>query len=154
SGINVIVEGFTPGITEIIAQYHAQGARFVILATEEPTERGFNHGLDQEMVLRQREFPNAAKYAEAIFHLVPGDRITSWYSQFAPAAPVELGYARSLIRSTANDVTPTFDFGFYGSLSQRRIKILKKLARRTQSERAIKIVGDFLPQAERDQAMR
>src|SRR5262249_36754102 len=75
SGINVIVEGFTPGITEIIAQYHAQGARFVILATEEPTERGFNHGLDQEMVLRQREFPNAAKYAEAIFHLVPGDRI-------------------------------------------------------------------------------
>src|SRR6185503_2202241 len=101
TGINIIVEGFTPPVIEIMAGAHARGCRFVILATEEPTEKGFNHGVDPEMIMRQRMFPEAARYCEGIIHLVPGKRVTDWYGQFAPAAYTELGFARTLVRVTA-----------------------------------------------------
>lgn len=153
SGINVVVEGFTPSVIEVIAQGHAQGARYLCLATEEPTPKGFNHGRDLEMVRRQQMFPEAMKYFEGILHLVPGERITSWYSQFAPTAYVELGYAPSLVRKV-RDVEPDYDFGFFGSLSNRRLKILKRLAKRIGTEKAIKVVGDFATQDDRDRQMR
>lgn len=153
SGINVVVEGFTPSIVEVLARGHAQGARFLCLATEEPTPKGFNHGRDAEMVRRQQTFPDAMKFFEGILHLVPGENVTSWYSQFAPAAYVELGYASSLIRP--NDLTePDYDFGFYGSLTYRRLKILKRLAKRIGTDKAVKIVGDFATQDDRDKQMR
>jgi hypothetical protein len=152
SGINVIVEGFTPQLVEVLARCHAQGIRFLILATEEPTEKGFNHGTQPEMVRRQKVFPEAAKYCEGILHLVPGEHITRWYSQFAPAAYAELGYARTLVRG--NDIKPDFEFGFYGSMTARRLRILKRLANATNSVNAVKLMTDFKTQAERDAAMR
>src|SRR5215469_9524900 len=91
-GFNVIVEGFTPHTIAEIAAAHAEGARFICLATEEPTPKGFNHGTSKEMVARQEIFPEAMKYFEGIIHLVPGKRITDWYVQFAPTAQAELGY--------------------------------------------------------------
>src|SRR5277367_3712739 len=54
---NVIVEGFTEPVTNIIADAHKNlGARFLCLATEEPTEKGFNHGTQIEMTWRQDSF--------------------------------------------------------------------------------------------------
>lgn len=153
SGINIIVEGFTDASIQVMRDYHAQGARFIILATEEPTPRGFNHGIDPEMVMRQRRFPEAAVFAEAIWHLVPGQHVTDWYGQFAPTAPVELGYAAMLMRHAVHQ-EPEFDFGFYGSMSRRRLQILKRLAKRTNKIKAIRVVNDFATQAERDAAMR
>ncbi len=150
SGINVIVEGFTPAVIEKIAAGHAQGARFICLATEEPTEKGFNHGRDPEMVRRQAMFPEAMRFFEGIFHLVA---VTDWYSQFQPAAYVELGHAPSLVRKP-DGVEPDYDFGFFGSLSKRRLKILKTLAKRIGSDRAVKVVADFATQADRDRDMR
>lgn len=152
SGVNVIVEGFTPAVIDVIAQGRAQGARFLCLATEEPTPKGFNHGRDPEMVRRQQMFPEAMKHFDGILHLVPGEATTAWYSQFAPTAYVELGYARSLMRS-GNRVEPEYDFGFFGSLSNRRMKILKHLAKRIGTLKAVKIVGDFASQDERDRQM-
>lgn len=151
-GLNIIVEGFTPGATEVVVNAHKQGARFIILATEEPTERGFNHGTQPEMVYRQKTFPDAAKYAEGIICLVPGKYVTDWYGQFAPTAWTELGYAPSLVRP--NDTVPTHDFGFYGSLTRRRLTILRRLAKYANSSRAVRIVADFKTQVERDVAMR
>lgn len=153
SGINVVVEGFTPGVIACIAQGHAAGARFICLATEEPTPNGFNHGRDAEMVRRQERFPEAAQFFEGILHLVPGAAVTRWYSQFKPAAYVELGHAPSLVRRP-DYVEPDYDFGFFGSLSKRRLQILKRLAKRIGSEKAIKIVADFASQADRDRDMR
>jgi len=155
SGWNVIVEGFTPMSISAMVEGKAQGARYLILATEEPTEKGFNHGLQPEMVMRQQTFPEAAKLCEGIFYLVPGDYVHRWYNQFGvPAAYVELGYAPSLVRVDPNKV-PEYDFGFYGSLSPRRVRILKQLARRANlSPKAIRVVGDFPTQQERDTAMR
>lgn len=153
SGINVIVEGFTPHVIQVIADGHARGARFLCLATEEPTPKGFNHGRDQEMVRRQQMFPHAMKFFEGILHLVPGQATTDWYAQFAPTAYVELGYAPSLIRR-AGAGEPEYDFGFFGSLSNRRMKILKRLAKRIGTEKAVKVVGDFASQDERDKQMR
>jgi len=151
-GINVLVEGFTRPWVEVIARARALGCRFIILATEEPTPKGFNWGTQKEMVARQDIFPEAAKHCEGILHLVPGEHVTRWYSQFAPAAQADLGFAPSLLR--ANGPAPDFEFGFYGSCTPRRMKILKKLARMTNAEKAVKIVHDFRSQADRDTQMR
>lgn len=152
SGINVVVEGFTPKSIEVIAQAHAAGARFICLATEEPTPKGFNHGRDREMVLRQHHFPEAAKYFDAIFHLVPGDHVTRWFRQWAPSAFVELGYAPSLLRVNGDE--PQFNFGFFGSLTNRRLKILKKLARHIGTVKAVRVEATFPTQEDRDRIMR
>jgi len=149
-GYNIIVEGFTPQCIEILRTYHQQGARYVFLATEEPTPKGFNHGWDPEMAYRQTTFPEAAKLAEAIWALVPGKHVTDWYGQHAPTAYVELGYAPTLVRPMHTDTAPVVDFGFYGSLSPRRIKILRRLKKLG----SMVVVADFLPQRDRDQEMR
>lgn len=151
-GINVLVEGFTPPWVEVIARAHAWGARFIILATEEPTEKGFNWGTQKEMVRRQEIFPEAAKHASGILHLVPGDHVTRWYSQFAPAAPAELGFAPTLVRTQGPP--PEYEFGFYGSATPRRMKILKKLANMANVQKAVRIMSDFKTQTERDAEMR
>lgn len=152
TGINVVVEGFTDASIHAIAEGHASGARFICLATEEPTPKGFNHGRDREMVRRQEKFPEAAKYFEAIFHLVPGDQVTKWYGQFAPSVYVELGFSPTLIRPTPQE--PEFNFGFFGSLTNRRLKILKRLAKQIGTEKAVRIEATFATQEERDRIMR
>jgi hypothetical protein len=151
-GINVVVEGFTKDSIRVMADSHQQGARWIILATEEPSARGFNQGTQREMVWRQEKFPEAAKFCEGILHLVPGEHVTRWYGQHAPAAPIELGYAPTLVR--INQQEPDYEFGFYGSLTPRRHSILKRLAKRVGSEKAVRLVVDFATQAERDETMR
>ena len=151
-GVNVLVEGFTPSWVEVIARARTWGARFLILATEEPTPKGFNWGTQKEMVARQEIFPEAAKHCDGILHLVPGDHVTKWYSQFAPAAPAELGYAPNLFRPQGP--APDWEFGFYGSGTPRRMQILKRLAKMIGVPNAVKIMVDFKTQAERDAAMR
>ena len=151
-GYNLIVEGFVPGVIKALKDAHERGARFICLATEEPTDKGFNHGLDKEMVMRQKNFIDAAPYLDGILHTVPGDKVTAWYGQYAPSAPVELGYAPDLTRFDGTE--PTYEFGFFGSMSKRRLAILKKLADRTGKKKAIRIVANFPPQDERDKIMR
>ena len=151
-GINIVVEGFTMPWVQVIARAYAWGARFVILATEEPTPKGFNWGTQPEMVKRQQIFPEVAKYAEGILHLVPGDHVTEWFSQFAPSAPAELGYSPAMFRPGGPE--PDWEFGFYGSVTARRMRILKQLANMSHSKQAVKIVPDFKTQQERDAAMR
>lgn len=153
SGINVVVEGFTEASIDMMADGFNNGARFLILATEEPTTRGFNYGSTRGMRQRQEMFPHAARFCEGILHFVPGEAVTRWYSQFAPSAQAELGYAPSLVRP--NDFfPPTFDFGFFGSLSGRRYSIIKKLANRTNKENGVRVCNDFSAQPERDKKMR
>lgn len=151
-GYNVVVEGFTPVVIGTMAEYHAKGARFLILATEEPSDKGFNQGTQAEMVYRQDMFPHAAKFADGILHLVPGDHVNKWYGQFAPSAYAELGYAGTLLRDATN-IVPTYDFGFFGSLTNRRKRLLKRLSTRNGGK-PVKVVGNFPDQDVRDQKMR
>jgi hypothetical protein len=158
-GINIVVEGFTESSIQVIANAHAQGCRFIILATEEPCEEpghvGFNQGTQREMVYRQKTFPEAAKFSDGIIHLVPGEHVTRWYGQFAPTSYTELGYAPTLERP--DRTTPRYDYGFYGSVTKRRMKILRKLAKYAgygSMDRAVRIVPDFKEQIDRDRAMR
>ena len=157
-GYNVIVEGFTRGphgSIDKIASLHAQGARFLCLATEEPSDKGFNQGTQKEMVERQATFCEAMPFFDGILHLVPGQHVTNWYGQFCPTAQAELGFAQTLIRPySPNQETPQYNFGFFGSLSKRRLKILKTLAKRMGTEKAIRVVANFPSQDERDQIMR
>src|SRR5258708_39655144 len=83
AGINLLVEGFTSASTAVVAEARQRGARFICVATEEPTPKGFNWGFDREMALRQVEFPNAAQFFEGILYLVPG--AGKWVAQFAPS---------------------------------------------------------------------
>ena len=159
AGLNVIVEGFTPSVIALIAEHHAQGARFICLATEEPTETGgFNHSKPgTEMWLRQQIFPEAMKYFDGILHLVPGQHVTDWYSQWAPSAYTELGYAPSLIRKHDHG-QPEYEFGFFGSLSKRRLKILRRLNHSFgigfERRKTIRIEATFPDQTKRDTIMR
>jgi hypothetical protein len=149
--VNVIVEGFVPQHEGFFSAARQRGCRFLMLATEEPTQTGFNHGIQREMELRQRDFPACAKYFDGIFYLVPGQFTHEWYNQFAPAAYLELGYAPSLMRVRPKE--PKYDFGFYGSVTARRHSLLKKLAKRTLNPFAVRVVSDFKTQTERDEAM-
>lgn len=154
---NVVLESFADDPKTLLAmiEAHARGARFLIVATEEPTETGFNHGLEPAMIDRQNSFPAAAALCEGILHLVPGDHVTRWYSQFGkPAAYAELGYAPSLNPSTASkDDHPTNDFGFYGKMTWRRDQMLGRLERITGSK-AVVIESLDVPRATRDAFMR
>lgn len=168
AGYNLIVEGTTDEFVKIVADAHGHGARFLCLATEEPTPKGFNHGTSKEMAQRQWDFPKIAPYLDGILALVPGQHVIDWYSQHAPTYPVELGYAPSLVRTNTqrqmldstralvigiSSAEPKFDFGFYGSISRRRERLLKKLAQATGKQNAVRVVGDFATQDERDAAM-
>lgn len=150
-GINVIVEGFVPQHQHIIGEARRRGCRFLMLATEEPTPNGFNYGTQEEMKKRQRDFHLVAPFFDAIFYLVPGEYTHNFYSQFAPSHYLELGYAPSLVRK--QNIIPDYDFGFYGSLTKRRFAILKRLANRINTQKAVKIVADFKTQQERDEQM-
>ncbi len=150
---NIILEGFTPEVIELIKRAHEDlGARFICLATEEPTPTGFNHGVTKDMVERQEMFPEAMKYFDGILHLVPG--CTEWYARWAPAAYVELGFAPALVRPQ-RITQPKFDFGFYGSVTPRRMALLKKLRDFVSPSRyAVRIVGDFAKDEDRNLAMQ
>lgn len=153
SGYNIIVEGFTDAVVDCIARGYNSGARFICIGSEEPTPLGFNHGTSKEMTDRQECFPRAAPYLDGILSLVPGRHVTDWYSQYAPTAPIELGYAPTLVRKeTVRE--PAFDFGFYGTMSKRRMRLLKKLANATNRPHAIRVMMDFGTQVERDRAMQ
>jgi hypothetical protein len=122
---NILVEGFSEPHIDYMRQCKEAGGRIIIIATEEPTPTGFNHGIIEDMKRRQAIFPEAAKYADAIWHLVPG--CTDWYGQFgAPAAFLDLGYSPKMVRSV--DVQLDHDFGFFGSITPRRQKIMQKFA--------------------------
>ncbi len=148
-GYNIIVEGFTPFVIDRIKDAYNQGARFICIATEEPTPNGFNHGRQKEMRWRQVNFPEAAKYFEAILCLVPGQHVIDWYNQWAPTAYIELGHAPTLLRKT--NYEPEFDFGFFGSVSQRRYQILKRIRKVYNN---IIVVHEFPTQNERDDAIK
>lgn len=152
SGYNIIVEGFTEYSVQVIAEAHSRGARFICIATEEPTPKGFNHGKDLEMIKRQTMFPEAAKFFDGIFYLVPGAHVHNWFAQLAPTAYVELGYAPGLMRLEFSQ--PTHDFGFFGSMSPRRMKMLKRIARYMGTDKCIRIESKFPSQLERDKVMR
>jgi hypothetical protein len=179
SGINVVVEGFTPSSVKLLADVYNQGGRFIILATEEPTPKGFNWGTQDEMIRRQKCFPEIRPFVEGIIHLVPnnpndpinpGNNVTGWYGQTAPAAYAELGFAQTLLRLSQPDpykierlnkatgkmelMEPEFDFGFFGSLSGRRKQLLTRLAKRIRSEKAVRVVADFPDQVKRDNGMK
>ena len=154
--MNIVVEGFTRGehgsIAKIAEAYN-NGARWICVATEEPTPKGFNWGRQPEMVMRQETFCEASPFFEGILHLVPGEHVTKWYGQFRPTAEAELGYAATLVRPGGLR-EPEFDFGFFGSLSPRRHHILKRLAKRIGTLKAVRVVADFASQEERDAVMR
>lgn len=151
--VNVMVEGFTPPWVEFMARARQMApVQFLIVATEEPTPKGFNWGRDRQMVQRQEIFPEAAKHCLGILHLVPGQHVTDWYGRHAPAAFAELGHAAGLVREPGPE--PEYEFGFYGSCTPRRLGILKRLARMTGREKAVKIVHDFKSQVDRDREMQ
>lgn len=128
-GYNVLYESFAdPGTIDRIAAARAEGCRFLYIATEEPTEAGcFGGRLDNAMRERQEAFVEAARYADGILHLIPGERVNAWYSRCAPAAYVELGYAEDLVHH-GPAIEPDLMFGFYGQMTPRRREIFDRLS--------------------------
>lgn len=148
-GINFVFEDFDKDCVAELKRVHDQGCRFVIVATEEPTDKGFNYGATLQLKLRQDVFPRAAELCEGILHLVPGENVTQWYGQYAPAAQAELGWSPGIMKADANP-SPRWDFGFFGGVTNRRMKMIKKLGRIG----GVRLEGLFRSQEERDAAMQ
>ena len=149
-GINLVFEDFDERcVAELKRAREQEGCRFVIIATEEPTEKGFNHGASLKLIQRQEIFPRAAEFCDGILHLVPGEHITRWYSQYAPAAQAELGYSPGVMKADANP-NPRWDFGFFGGMTRRREKIINKLAKIG----GVRLEALFRSPEERDAAMQ
>lgn len=126
----VLTEGFFDNHIETMRQAYEQGVKFIIIATEAPGLTGFNAGLTDELVVRQRTFGNAARYAHAIWHTLPD--AGPWYSQFKiPTAHLEIGYSPNSVRHPENPAGLDHDYGFFGSLTERRNKMLHAFARST-----------------------
>lgn len=151
-GYNVILESFAdnPDTIRRIGEAHSRGCRFIIVATEEPSSAGFNAGIDPAMVDRQNAFPEAARYADGILHLIPGADVNRWYSQFAPSAYAEIGYAPGFV-DDVDDIVPDRDFGFYGKMTWRREQMLAELER---TGSVLRITSLDIPRRERDRIMR
>lgn len=143
-------EEIAPRVPAMVQMRRARdaGARFVIIATEEPTPEGFNHGLDPAMAFRQFIFGEAAKLADAVWCLVPGTE--SWYGQFGPpAAYLDLGWSPGMMRPGASQ--PTVEYGFFGSETKRRKAILRRLSQAAKVN--ILQVRNFPSTELRDRAM-
>lgn len=153
-GYNVVLESFAddPATIRGISEAHQDGCRFIYVATEEPTPTGFNHGLEPAMIDRQRAFAEASKFCDGILHLIPGEGVTAWYSQHAPAAYAELGAAPGMVR-TDPGVEPIHDFGFYGKMTWRREQMLSRLERESGGK-VLKITSLDIPRGDRDNFMR
>lgn len=142
---NVLFEGFYPKAVEQMQKAYDGGCRFICIATEEPTDKGFNHGVNKGMIERQRHFPAASELFDAIWCLVPNTE--EWYGQYAPTSRLELGYSPE--RTRISKVTPDFGFSFHGYLSQRRKDIFRVLSKRFMGTKA-GIVEQFTNQDKRD----
>ncbi len=147
----VLCEGFFDNHLAMMREAHAAGVKFIILATETPGAQGFNEGLTDELITRQRTFPEAAKYSAAIWHTSEGS--DEWYAQFGiPCAHIELGYAPASMRNPVNVLD--HDFGFFGSMTERRYKVLQKFARsRINGHRALVRYTQFESVEARDMQM-
>lgn len=126
----ILTEGFFDNHIETMRQAQEAGVKFIILATEAPGLHGFNAGLTDELVVRQRTFWKAASHAHAIWATILNS--VGWYSQFKiPCAYAELGYAPESVRHPENLLGLDHDYGFFGSLTERRNKMLHAFARST-----------------------
>lgn len=157
--INVLFEGWNDlAAVDDIRAARRSGARFLVIATEEPTDEGFNHGVNPEMIRRQEVFGAVAEHVDAVWCLVPG--AARWFSRFASACDVELGYAPSLVRRARVNVD--HEFAFFGNPTPRRQRILQRLADKVQKDQVVRLrrppvnavlVNVFTTQAHRDNAM-
>lgn len=150
-GLNIIFESFNDDAIAELKRAHNMGCRFLMIATEEPTPKGFNYGATLHLKQRQECFPRAAELCEGILHLIPGEEVTRWYGQYAPAAQAELGYSPGIMkRETCPN--PRWDFGFFGGMTPRRNKIVHKLNQKTGG--GVRTETMFRSQEERDAAMQ
>jgi hypothetical protein len=131
AGITIAFEGWIDEqAAEEARTARQKGARLLIIATEEPTPKGFNHGLAEQFVRRQEVFPLVAAEAEAIWCLVPGT--AAWYGQWGPpAVDMELGWARTLERQGPE---PDTEFCFFGNFTERRRKVIERLIKRVSAD--------------------
>jgi len=156
---NVLLESFAddPQTLQTIAKAHGYGCKFIYVATEEPSDAGFNHGLDPAMIDRQNAYAEAMKYAVGTLHLIPGQHVTDWYAQFGPAAYAELGWApyldadRPLVMPKWEQ-QPDHDVGFFGKMTWRRGQILDTME--AMGLKVLRLTGLDTPRAERDAIMR
>lgn len=155
--INILFEGFAGAGMEILRGAHGTGCILVCIATEQPTmghrRQGWtwNHNppdgddYQRSMAQRCRVFPEACKYLDAVFTLVPGTE--RWYRHHHKNVHgVELGYSPRLMVPPSDHV-PDADWSFYGTMSAHRHKVIENIG---EAGMTIRVGQGLLPQEQRD----
>ncbi len=162
--VNVLFEGFSQEAIDVYGAHVHAGARYICIATEQPTGYGpdglggdFNFGRPDHMKGRQARFVEACRRLRflAIWALVPGADTHAWYKRWCPnVGYLPSGFAPAQLRQARRE--PEFDFGMYGSIAEggRRWQWLERLHKETG--RSVHILGSkgIVPVGERDREMQ
>lgn len=131
--VNIFSEGTTEASAAAITELAKSGHRIVCLLTEEPTliSNGglvWNYRTDEPNWFgRAREFVAMVPHLAACWCYAPGS--AAKISHLLPAADIDIGYGKrfALPRPV---VEPTFDFCFFGGLTDRRGVVIDRFRRR------------------------
>ena len=126
--INIFWECFSPRIGMEIAK---SGVVYGIVATEIPDGYAFNWRREPHWKERFDSFHAVADRAAFIWTMV--ESTLPFYSQFCPAAYMELGFSERLIPDYV-DQTPEHDFCFFGLRTPYREQVIEKLRKHVRVE--------------------
>ena len=128
NAINLFWECFTPKSSAWLASLPVH---YGIIATEIPDGNAFNWRTEPAWQERFNAFARAAKRASFIWTMV--EDTVPFYSQFCPAAYMEMGFSERLIPDYIDQV-PEIDFCFFGQHTPYRDNAVEKLRRYTNVE--------------------
>lgn len=121
SAINILWEYSFPGLSDAL---YKSGCVYGLIGTEIPDGAGFNQRREPEWQIRWGSFQEVGANAAFIWSMV--EDVLPFYSAFAPASFVELGFSKYLIPWRPIK-RPRYDFVFFGLKTPYRIEIISKL---------------------------
>lgn len=131
---NLFCEGTIGAPSARLAKLHEAGYQTVLLVTEKPTlvtSEGlvwnYHTGSDSDdWARRANEFYASAPYISAAWCYVP--QSTEAIRRFIPrVAEIDVAWGSRFLKP--KDIEPRYDFCFFGSATERRIRVMKALSR-------------------------
>lgn len=153
--INVVFEHFDDVSIPTMQEAVRNGAKIVVVATENPTAEGFNgYNEHHNMRARMMRFPEVGSIVSAIWCLIPA--AVSWYrSVNRNTHLIELGYS-PILQQDVGQLEPRHDFSLYGQITPYRRALALELRKKYSllAPQKLPDVPNYLPEKDRDAMVR